>query len=97
MEVWVDEKVTPSVGFGPDHTHGSPDDPGIAEVLDILLGVISDQIVIIEDVGGDHPGFSRWLDMRVTDALEEAVTDRYSPGRAILKSWSGKADRYVGL
>jgi hypothetical protein len=42
VEVCVDEKATPSIGFGPDHTHGSPDDTGVAAILDILLGVLTD-------------------------------------------------------
>jgi hypothetical protein len=95
--VWVDEKATPSIGFGPDHTHGSPDEDGIAEVLDILLGVLTDQIVIMEDVGGEAPGFGRWLDLRNADAMDDALTDKYSPGRFLLKSWSGRADREVAL
>ena len=95
--VWVDEAATPSIGFGPDHTHESPDDAGIAAILDTLLGVLTDQVVIIEDVGGDNPGFGKWLDLRVADALENELTDKYSPGRAILKSWSGRADRQVEL
>ena len=95
--VWVDKQATPSIGFGPDHTHESPDDTGIAAILDTLLGVLTDQVVIIEDVGGDHPGFGKWLDLRVADALEEDLTDKYSPGHALLKSWSGRADRQVDL
>jgi hypothetical protein len=95
--VWVDEKATPSIGFGPTHTHKRPDDTGIAAILDTPLGVLTDQVVIVEDVGGEYPGFGTWLDLRVADALEEALTDKYSPGRAILKSWSGRADRQVDL
>jgi len=37
------------------------------------------------------------MDLRDPEALEEELTSRYSPGRAILKSWSGKEDREVGL
>lgn len=95
--VWVDEGATPSIGFGPDHTHETPDDTGIAAILDTLLGVLTDQVVVIEDVGGDHPGFGKWLDLRAADALEEELTGKYSPGHAILKSWSGRADRQVDL
>lgn len=95
--VWICEKATPSIGFGPDHTHESPDDAGIAAILDTLLGILADQIVIIEDVGGDHPGFRTWLDLRNAEALEEALTDKYSPGRAVIRSWSGRADRQVEL
>jgi hypothetical protein len=97
LQVWVDERGTPSIGFGPDHTHGTPDDAGIAAVVDTMIGILTDQVMIIEDVGGEHPGFGQWLDLRVADALDEALTDKYSPGRALIKSWSGRADREVGL
>jgi hypothetical protein len=95
--VWIDERATPSIGFGPTHTHEGSDDTGIAAILDTLVGVLTDQVVIVQDVGGDYPGFGKWLDLRIVDALEEELTDKYSPGRALLKSWSGRADRQVKL
>jgi hypothetical protein len=97
LKVWVDERATPSVGFGPNHTHGTPDYAGIAAVVDIMVGVLTDQVVIIEDVGGEYARSGRWLDLRIADAVEEALTERYSPGHALLKSWSGEGDREVGL
>jgi hypothetical protein len=96
VQVWVDEG-DPSIGFGPGHTHHSPDDAGIAEVVELCRAMLDDKLIIIQDVGGEYDGHADWLDLREPDALEEALTGRYSTGRAILKSWSGQADREVGL
>ena len=57
---------------------------------------MDDRLHIIQDVGGEYDGHSNWIDLRDPEALEEELTSPYSPGRAILKSWSGKADREVG-
>jgi hypothetical protein len=95
LEVWVDEVATPSIGFGPTHRHESPDAEGIAAVIDLARAVLADQVVIIEDVGGQYPGHGDWIDLREPDALVDALTSPYSPGRAILKSWSGSADRNI--
>lgn len=95
--IWVDEVVTPSVGFGPSHTHFSPDDAGISETIELCRAVLEDKLLIIQNVGGKYDGHSGWLDIRDPEAIEEELTSPYSPGRAILKSWSGKVDREVGL
>jgi hypothetical protein len=95
--IWVDEVVTPSIGFGPGHTHGSADDEGISETTELCRAILDDEMVIIEDVGGQYDGHSKWLDLRDPEALTEDLTSQYSPGSARLKSWSGKADRMVGL
>jgi hypothetical protein len=94
-QVWVDEMATPSIGFGPSHTHERSDDAGIAAILDILHAILADQLLIIEDVGGPYSGHGGWIDLRDAEALEEELTSPYSPGHALLKSWSGKADRTV--
>lgn len=94
--VWVDDE-DPSIGFGHSHTHHSPDDAGIAEVVELCRAMLDDKLIIIQDVGGEFDGHAYWLDLREPDALEEALTGRYSTGRANLKSWSGQADREVGL
>jgi len=94
-QVWVDEVATPSIGFGPSHTHERPDDAGIAVILDLLRAILADQVLIIEDAGGAYSGSGGWIDLRDPEALEEELTSPYSPGRALLKSWSGKADRPV--
>ena len=96
IQVWVDEKVTPTVGFGPNHTHQSPDEAGIAETIDRCRAVFADRLLIIEDVGGEYDGHSSWVDLRDPEALLEEITSPYSPGNARLKSWSGNADRLVG-
>lgn len=97
IQVWVDEVVTPSVGFGPNHTHGTCDDAGIAEVIDLCHAVFTDKLLIIEDVGGKYDGHSSWVDLRDPDGLLDEITSPYSPGTAKLKSWSGVGDRQVGL
>jgi hypothetical protein len=97
VQVWVDEEATPTFGFGPSHTHFSSDDDGIAEVLDLCGAVFADQLLIIEDVGGEFDGHTSWIDLRKPEALLEEITSPYSPGTARLKSWSGVADRQVGM
>lgn len=96
IQVWVDEEMTPTVGFGPTHTHQSSDEAGIAETIDHCRAVFADKLLIIEDVGGEYDGHSSWVDLRDPDALLEEITSPYSPGDARLKSWSGIADRLVG-
>ena len=96
-QVWVDEVATPSIGFGPSHTHERSDDAGIAAILGLLRAILADQLLIIEDVGGTYSGHRSWIDLRDPEALEEELTSPYSPGHALLKSWSGKADRPVSV
>lgn len=96
LQVWVDEVATPSVGFGPSHTHFAPDEIGIAEAIDPCRAIMSDQLLIIQDIGGEYDGHAAWLDLRNAQALEEEITSLHSPGRARLKSWSGLADREIG-
>ena len=95
LTVWVDEVCTPSIGFGPTHTHEAPDDDGIAAVVDRAKAVLADQVVIIRDVGGLYPGGVSFLDLRDGDALMEELTSPHSPGQALLISWSGQSDRAV--
>jgi hypothetical protein len=57
---------------------------------------MADRLLIIQDIGGENPGHCNWLDLRNPEGLEEAITSPYSPARALLKSWSGAADREVG-
>jgi hypothetical protein len=97
MQIWVDEVATPSVEFGATHTHYGADDMGICETVELCQAVLDDRLLIIQDLGGEYDGHSSWIDLREPEALEEELTNRYSPGRAILKSWSGKADREIGL
>lgn len=96
-QVWVDEKATPSIGFGPDHTHESEDDEGISAIVDMLQAMLADQLIILEEIDGNYPGSSRWIDLREPDALEEQFTSQYSGSRFRLKSWSGRADREIDI
>ncbi|HTV30947.1 MAG TPA: hypothetical protein VMF32_24645 [Xanthobacteraceae bacterium] len=96
-QVWVDEAATPSIGFGPSHTHEPSDDAGIAAIVGLLRAILADQLLIIEDVGGTYSGHGGWIDLRDPEALEEELTSPYSPGHALLKSWSGKVDRPVSV
>ena len=95
LVVWVDEVITPSIEFGPTHTHRSPDAAGIAEVVELARAILADQILILEEVCGEHPGYGTWIDLRDPDELLDELTSPYSPGKALLKSWSGLADREV--
>ena len=97
VEVWVDEVATPSIGFGPSHTHFGADEGGIAETVELCRAIMSDRVVIMQDIGGEHDGHAAWLDLRDPEDLEEELTSPYSPGRVRLKSWSGAADREAGL
>ena len=90
--VWIDETGVPSVEFGAWHTH---DD--VAPIVDIIGAILRDQLVLVSDVGGQYPGHTGVLDLRVPDALVEELTSKWSPGRVRIKSWSGKIDREVGV
>jgi hypothetical protein len=95
-EVWVDEVATPSIGFGPSHTHFTADNSGIAETVEFCQAIMADRLLIIQDIGGEHDGHSSWMDLRDPEALGAELTSPHSPGRALLKSWSGAADREIG-
>lgn len=103
LVVWVDGGDDPSVAFGGWHTHenvwgaGSEDGAEREALLDLIAGIFSDRFVICEDVGGVGNGIATILDMSQPDALLDELTDKYSPGRARLRSWSGRLDREVGL
>jgi hypothetical protein len=94
---FICEQGAPSIGFGPDHTHATADQDGIAEIIDIAKAIFADNLLIIEDVGGKYPGHAKWIDLRDAAALEEELTNPFSPGKALLKSWSGRADRNVSV
>ena len=95
--VWVDEVATPSIEFGPTHTHESADEDGTAAIADRLGAILGDSLLIVEDVGGPYPEFGSWIDLREPDALVDQLTSRYSSGHVLLKSWSGKVDRDVSV
>jgi len=72
--IWADEKATPNIGFGPIHTHETTDEAGIAAIVDRAIAILEDRLLIIEDVGGAHPGHGDWLDLREPDALLDRLT-----------------------
>jgi hypothetical protein len=95
--IWVDEVSTPSIGFGSSHTHESPNESGMHEILDKLCAILEDKLVIIEGIGGKFPGYADWIDLRQPQALEDELTGELSSGHVLLKSWSGKNDREINL
>jgi hypothetical protein len=103
LGVWIDESGVPSIGFGEWHSHGdvlSDGHSGSAQVdaiADLLGAILRDKFVLIMDLGGAHPGHTSVLDLRIRDALPQELTSKFSPGRILIKSWSGKADGEVGL
>lgn len=76
--IWVDEKVTPSIGFGPDHCHEHDDAEGVAALLDWADAILNDEVVVIEPVDRAHPWRAHWIDLREPDELEDELT---SPAR----------------
>jgi hypothetical protein len=103
LVIWVDGGDDPSVAFGGWHTHenvwgaGTEDGAERGALLDLIAGILMDRYVICEYIGGVGDGSATILDLSTQDALLEELTDKYSPGRARLRSWSGRLDREVGL
>jgi hypothetical protein len=103
LVVWVEGGDDPSVSFGGWHTHeniwgaGLEDGAERAALLDLIGGILADRYVTREDLGGEGDGSVTVLDLSEPDALIEELTSRDSPGRARLRSFSGRLDREVGL
>jgi hypothetical protein len=101
--VWVDGGDDPSVAFGGWHTHENVWGAGVEDgsergaLLNLIAGILADRFVICEDVGGIGDGTATILDMSDHDSLLEELTSKHSPGRARLRSWSGRLDREVSL
>jgi hypothetical protein len=90
--VWMEGGDDPSVEFGKWHTHDS-----FSGIFDIISGILADRYVVCEDISNEkYPG-ATILDLSVEDALLEQLTSKYSPGKAWLRSWSGRLDREVTL
>jgi hypothetical protein len=90
------ESGKPSVFFGEWHTHADSWPSGVDDIVSLVRAILSDQFVIIVNIGGPHDGYTGGIDLRDPDALIEELTDA-SPGRVQIKSWTGSADRKVGL
>lgn len=97
LAIWVDERIAPSIGFGPDHYHEYGDDEGIAELIDWADAILNDEVVIIEYIGGPNSGHRYWIDLADPEELEEVLTSPHTPHRFWLKCWSGNADRQIDI
>jgi len=103
LGVFFDEGGVPSVGFGPWHSHGdvlteSRDrSRQVSAVLDIVGAILRDEFVLISEVGGEYPGHTTVVDLRVPNALADELTNRYSSGVANVRSWSGARDHQASL
>jgi len=103
LGIWIDETGEPSVGFGAWHTHESVwiADSQIrknnSDLIDLVEAIISDNFVLIQDIGGEYDGSWGVLDLRAEGAIEEELTSKYSPGRIRIISWSGNGDRELGI
>ncbi len=102
LVVWMNGDE-PSVTFGDWHTHegfqggGSREGSARAALLDLIAGIFADRMVLCEGVAGASDGHITLLDLEWQDALLEELTSKYSPGRARLRSWTGRLDREIGL
>ncbi|MCZ7686147.1 MAG: hypothetical protein M5U28_48265 [Sandaracinaceae bacterium] len=65
--------------------------------MEVALAIARDELVLVRDVGAGDDGPLGVLDLREPDALLDELTSRGSPGRVRIESWSGAADREVGL
>ena len=102
LVVWM-EDTEPSVSFGKWHTHagllaisnGSTDAAG--SLIAAVEAILSDQLVLTYDIGGEYDGDWGVIDLREKDALLDALTSKFSPGRVQIRTWSARGDREVGL
>lgn len=91
------------MAFGGWHTHASVwaaepcEGSESHDFLDLVAGIFSGRFIGCQDVGGMAPSSGTILDLAVDDAVLEELTDKYSPGRVRLLSWTGKCDGTVGL
>ena len=103
LGVWMERGSEPSLGFGPSHTHAEvwAADGACSghsgSIIDLITAILRDEVVILQEIGGEHPGHQDWLDLRDPASIEEHLTSRYSADRIRLKSWSGRADREVAI
>jgi hypothetical protein len=94
------EHDEPSLGWSDEwHTHATlwGGDDSYLPFHDLIDAILADRFVLAADIGGTSEGERRALDRRTPDALTEELTSRWSPGRVRLFSWTGSANRVVGL
>jgi hypothetical protein len=102
MVIWMD-RDEPSVAFGEWHTHSTVwvveagSDNETEALLELIHAVMKDEFVFIYDVVGEHDGHWGVVNLRDPSALAEELTNRHSPGRVIIKTWTGSGDHEVGL
>jgi len=98
--IWM-EDGEPSLAFGTWHTHGGLfgeiQSKGCEGLIDTARAILRDQFVLCYDMGGENDGRCGVLDLRNQDAIAEELTNKYSPGKVEIRSWSGSADRGIGL
>jgi hypothetical protein len=100
MAFWMEGGSDPSLRFGQWHTHASLFEGTVEDgwdgVIDFARAILSDQFVLIREVGA-RAEWIRVLDLREEDALLELLTSEYCCGTVDLLTWSGEGDRRVGL
>ena len=103
LGIWVLNGIEPSVEFGCWHTHENvwawdhQSNVLHKDILDLVEGILKDRFVLCEDVGGVGDGSPTILDFSDENALLDELTSKYSPGRARLRSWSGRLDRLLDI
>jgi hypothetical protein len=96
VTLWMERGVS-SLGFGAWHTHADLwTGDGNGELIALLQAIVAGRFVLAYDVAGARRRPDA-LDLRDPEALAEALTQRYAPGRLRLVSWAGTADAEVGL
>ncbi|MEM9965968.1 MAG: hypothetical protein AAGC58_11535 [Asticcacaulis sp.] len=96
LVIWTDEAATPSIEFGPSHTHESADIGGYNAILKLAEKIFSEELVIAVELGGPIK-HAFWLDLSTPDSLADELTSPYSSGRLMIKSWAGGRDRHADL
>ncbi len=103
LGIWMEEGIEPSLGFGPSHTHAKVEmaeaniQDGDEAILTLLGKILSDEIVVSIDSGGEHDGHMRWLDISTPNAIIDYLTDKYSPDQITIRSWSGNINRVESI
>ena len=91
LVIWFEGADDLSMAFARWHMHGDDD-----EILDDLEGLLSDRVVVCEDLG-----LESWrnylLDLSCDDAVLSCLSGDDAPPRIRLTSWSGSHDRELTL